>query len=280
MIQTLAQSLDGVENLSGFAEVSQSPIGRNNNSNPVTFIQIWNKVRKLFADLPEAKRLQLTAGHFSFNSDGACPECGGSGRMAIFPGAAMKIYKTCEECKGSRYNETALKVRYKGKTISDVLDLQVSEAVTFFQEHKGIISTLEVMERIGMGYMTLGQPTSTMSGGESQRLKLAKEIGKKRKGNILYVMDEPTTGLSLYDTAQLIALLDELVSNGNSVLVIEHNHEVLACCDWLIELGPEGGSGGGNVMATGSPQDLLDNPVSITGKYLIRKGKERSGVMT
>ncbi|MWV45521.1 excinuclease ABC subunit UvrA [Paenibacillus sp. HJL G12] len=267
-IETIAESLDGVEYLSGFAEVSQAPIGRNNNSNPITFIKIWDKIRKLFAEEPEARRLHLSAGHFSFNSEGACSECGGSGRKAIFPGATMKIYTTCGECKGKRYNDEALKVRYKGKTISEILDLQVSEAVSFFKEHKAIVSTLEVMERIGMGYITLGQPTSTMSGGEAQRLKLAKEIGKKRNGNILYVMDEPTTGLSLYDTAQLIKLLNELVASGNSVIVIEHNHEVLESCDWIIELGPEGGAGGGRVIAEGSPQALKNNPDSITGKYL------------
>ncbi|MZQ81401.1 excinuclease ABC subunit UvrA [Paenibacillus sp. 5J-6] len=270
-IETKAEGLDGLEYLSGFTEVSQAPIGRNVNSSPITYIKIWDKIRKLFADQPEARRLQLSAGHFSFNSEGACQACSGSGRNAIFPGAHMKIYTTCGKCKGKRYKEEVLKVRYKGKTISEILDLQVSEAVSFFKEYRVIVNTLEVMKRIGMGYITLGQPTSTMSGGEAQRLKLAKEIGKQRKGNILYVMDEPTTGLSLYDTAQLIKLLNELVSKGNSVIVIEHNLEVLEVCDWLIELGPEGGAKGGRVIAEGSPQSLKNNPGSITGKYFTLK---------
>ncbi|PEW10112.1 excinuclease ABC subunit UvrA [Bacillus cereus] len=270
LIETIAERLDGVEYLSGFAEVSQAPIGRNINSNPITFTKIWDKIRKLFAEQPEAKNLNLTAGHFSFNSKGACPECGGSGRKAIFPGSSMKMYTTCEECKGKRYNEESLTVRYKGKNISEILDMQVSEAIPLFKDNKSIISILEVMERIGMGYITLGQPTSTMSGGEAQRLKLSKEIGKQRKGNILYVLDEPTTGLSLYDTAQLIKLLNELVENGNSVIVIEHNHEVLESCDWIIELGPEGGAGGGRIIAEGAPQTLKKDPNSITGRYLER----------
>ncbi|MCY8910323.1 excinuclease ABC subunit A [Bacillus atrophaeus] len=270
LVETIAEKLDGVEHLSGFAEVSQAPIGRSINSNPITFTKTWDKIRKLFAEQPEAKRLNLTAGHFSFNSKGACPECGGSGRKAIFPSSSIKMYTTCEECKGKRYNEESLTVRYKGKNISEVLDMQISEAVSLFKDEQSIVSVLKVMERIGMGYITLGQPTSTMSGGEVQRLKLAKEIGKKRKGNILYVLDEPTTGLSLYDTAQLIKLLNELVEQGNSVIVIEHNHEVLESCDWIIELGPEGGAEGGRIIAEGAPQDLKKNPNSITGKYLER----------
>lgn len=281
LIETVAESLDGVEYISGFAEVSQAPIGRNINSNPITFIKIWDKIRKLFAAQPEAKRLKLSAGHFSFNSKGACPECGGSGRKAMLPGGSMKMYTTCRVCNGKRYNDEALAVTYKGKNISEILEMRVSEAVTLFADNKPIVSTLKVMERIGMGYITLGQPTSTMSGGEAQRLKLAKEIGKQRKGNILYVLDEPTTGLSLYDTAQLIKLLDELVANGNSVLVIEHNHEVLEACDWLIELGPEGGEGGGMIVAQGTPQDLKENPNSVTGKYLnAGVGKEQDLVGT
>lgn len=268
LMETIAEKLDGVENISGFAEVSQAPIGRNINSNPVTFIKIWDKIRKLFAEEPEAKRLNLSAGHFSFNSDGACQACSGSGRKAVFPGGSLKMYTTCGKCKGKRYNKEALTVRYKGKNISEILNVQISEAVSIFQGNKAIVRTLEVMERIGMGYITLGQPTSTMSGGEAQRLKLAKEIGKQRKGNILYVMDEPTTGLSLYDTAQLIKLLDELIKSGNSMIVIEHNHEVLESCDWIIELGPEGGRGGGKIIAEGTPRELEKNSNSLIGKYL------------
>ena len=267
-VETTVEGLDGVENITDFAEVSQAPIGRNINSNLMTFLKIWDKVRKVFAEQPGAKVFNLSAGHFSFNSDGACPACGGSGRKTIFPGTTMKMYTVCEECKGKRFNKTALSVTYKGKNISEVLEMQVSEAAVFFKDYPGIVSSLRLLDKIGMGYITLGQPTTSMSGGEAQRLKLAKEIGRKRRGNVLYVLDEPTTGLSMYDTAKLITLLDELVKEGNSIIVIEHNLDLLRACDWIIELGPEGGVKGGNVIAQGSPESLKDNQNSITGKYL------------
>ncbi len=260
--------IEGVEFIKGYSDVSQAPIGRNNNSNPMTFIKVWDKIRKLFAEQPIAKELDLTAGHFSFNSKGACEECGGSGRKAVFPDGSMMMYTTCNACKGKRFNDETMSVTYKGKSIADVLEMQISEAIPFFEGIKSILSPLEIMVRIGMGYLSLGQPTSTMSGGEIQRLKLAKEIGKQRNGNILYVLDEPTTGLSMYDTAQLIKLLDELLVNGNSVIVIEHNLDILKSCDWIIELGPEGGTGGGTIIAQGSPEKLKENPHSVTGKYL------------
>jgi len=275
LVETVADKLVGAEVISGFAEVSQAPIGKNINSNPLTFIKIWDKVRKIFAQQPKAIAQNLTAGHFSFNSEGACPECGGSGRKTIFPGGSMKMYTTCNVCKGKRYNEEALSVTYKGKNVAEILDMQISEAIPLFEDNKAIVSTLTIMEEIGMSYIKLGQPTSTMSGGESQRLKLAKEIGRHRKGSILYIMDEPTTGLSLYDTAQLIKLMNDLVANGNSVIVIEHNHEVLESCDWIIELGPEGGEAGGRIIAEGSPDELKKNKNSIIGKYL-ELGKSKS----
>lgn len=268
LVETVAEKLEGIENLSGFAEVSQAPIGRNVNSNPASYIGIWDKIRKLFAQQPNALRQELTAGHFSFNSKGACSACGGSGREKIWLGGTIFIYKTCDQCHGKRYNEEALSVKYKDKTIVDILDTSVSEAVNLFANQPGITSILKIMDRIGMGYIKLGQPTPTLSGGESQRIKLAKEIGKRRKGNILYVLDEPTTGLSLYDTAKLIQLLDELVAKGNSVIVIEHDPAVLSVCDWIIELGPGGGAEGGQIIAEGSPQELKRNPKSVTGGYL------------
>ncbi len=266
--ETVAEKLEGMEHIAGFAEVSQAPIGRNMNSTPVSYIGIWDKIRKLFADQPEAIKQNLTAGHFSFNSQGACSVCGGSGREKIWLGGNFFLYNTCKECHGKRYNNEALSVSYKGKNIVDLLEMTVAEAVTFFGGNKTIISTLLVLERIGMGYIKLGQPTPTLSGGEAQRIKLAKEIGRQRKGNILYLLDEPTTGLSLYDTAKLIQLLDELVAKENSVIVIEHDPIVLSACDWIIELGPEGGTAGGNIIAEGSPQTLKRNPQSITGRYL------------
>lgn len=267
-IQTIADRLDGIEHISGFAEISQAPIGRNINSNPASYICICDKIRTLFAQQPEATSMELSAGHFSFNSKGACPGCGGSGHETVWLGGNLTINNTCAECHGKRFNDEALSVRYKGKNISEVLEMTVSEAVDFFGGHTGIISVLKVMDRIGMGYIKLGQPTPTLSGGEAQRIKLAREIGRRRKGNILYIMDEPTTGLSLYDTSKLILLMDELIIKGNSVIVIEHNPVILKTCDWIIELGPNGGAGGGKLIAEGSPQALKNNLESVTGRYL------------
>lgn len=271
-VETIAERIEGAGQISGYAEVSQAPIGRNTNSNPASYTGIWDKIRRLFAEQPEAKRQNLTAGHFSFNSKGACPVCGGSGREKIWLGGDFFIYKTCSGCHGKRYNDDALSVKYRNKNISDVLDLTVSEATGIFEDQKGIVSILKLMERIGMGYIKLGQPTPTLSGGEAQRIKLAKEIGRRRKGNILYVLDEPTTGLSSYDTAGLIRLLDELVAKGNSVIVIEHDPAILSVCDWIIELGPGGGAEGGKIIAEGSPASLKKNPGSVTGRYLLCDG--------
>lgn len=268
VIQTVAEKLEGTEHLSGYAEVSQAPIGRNVTSNPASYIGIWDKIRKLFASQPDALKMGLAAGHFSFNSQGACSVCEGSGQERIWLGGDTFIHKTCSGCHGKRYNDEALSVKYKDRSIFDVLEMSVSEAVGFFEDQPAIAAMLKILDRIGMGYIELGQPTPTLSGGESQRIKLAKEIGRRRKGNILYVLDEPTTGLSLYDTAKLIQLLDELVAKGNSVLVIEHDPQVLSVCDWLVELGPKGGAKGGRVIAEGTPVELKNNPKSVTGAYL------------
>ncbi|MDY6934917.1 MAG: excinuclease ABC subunit UvrA [Spirochaetota bacterium] len=267
-IETVADKMEGLEHITGYAEVSQAPIGRHMNSNPVSYIGIWDKIRKLFARQPEAICKQLSSGHFSFNSKGACSVCGGSGRERIWLGGNLNIYNTCRKCHGKRYNDEALSIRYKDKNISQILEMHVSEAITFFEDNQGIISTLFVLERIGMEYIELGQPAPTLSGGEAQRIKLAKEIGRRRRGNILYVLDEPTTGLSLYDTTKLILLLDELVAKGNSVIVIEHDPVVLSVCDWIVELGPGGGTEGGRIIAEGMPQSLKTNSKSIIGRYL------------
>lgn len=268
IIEMIADKLEGVEHISGYVEISQDPIGRHMNSNPASYIGIWSKIRKLFAAQPDAKRHGITAGHFSFNSKGSCSVCNGSGREKMWLGANLNIYKTCQGCNGKRYSDEALSITYKNKTISDILEMSVSESVTFFEDKPSIISTLEVMEQIAMGYIKLGQPTPTLSGGEAQRIKLAKEIGRRRRGNILYVLDEPTVGLSLYDTAKLIQLLDQLVAKGNSVIVIEHDLDVLSACDWIIELGPDSGINGGMIIAEGQPMILNENPASITGQFL------------
>ena len=267
-VETRADRLEGASHITGFAEIGQAPIGRNMNSIPATYIGIWDKIRKLFAQQPHAVRNDLSAGHFSFNSKGACPSCGGSGQETIWLGGNQSISKTCSECHGKRYGEETLAVTYQGRNIFEVLEMTVSEAVDFFQDQRAIFPILQVMDRIGMGYIKLGQPTPTLSGGEAQRIKLAKEIGKRRTGNILYVMDEPTTGLSLYDTAKLVSLVEELVAKGNSVIVVEHDPDFLKVCDWIIELGPGGGVHGGRLIAQGAPAVLRDNPQSLTGRYL------------
>ncbi|MCD2346805.1 excinuclease ABC subunit UvrA [Clostridium guangxiense] len=266
--QSNKNKLEGIKNISGYAEISQAPIGKNMNSNPVSYIGIWDKIRSLFANEPEAIKQNLIAGHFSFNSKGACTTCGGSGYEKIWLTSNLSIDKICCKCHGKKFNDDALSIKYKNKNIHDILEMSVSEAVDFFGDDQSIIKTLKVLDQIGMGYIKLGQPTPTLSGGEAQRIKLAKEIGKKQKGNILYVLDEPTTGLSSYDTAKLIGLLDELIANGNSVIVVEHNIDVLKTCDWIIELGPEGGEKGGYIIGEGSPKALKENSKSITGRYL------------
>ncbi|MBC8060349.1 MAG: excinuclease ABC subunit UvrA [Clostridiaceae bacterium] len=263
-----AKGIAGVERISGFAKISQEPIGRSVNSTPASYIGIWDKIRELFAKQPEAKIRNMSAGHFSFNSKGACQDCGGSGNERIFLTFDFYVDKLCQMCHGKRFNEESLSVDYNGKTIADVLAMSISEAISFFSDQNSIVKPLCILEQMGMGYLTLGQPSSSLSGGEAQRVKLAKELGRQLKVNMLYVLDEPTTGLSLYDTALLLQLLNQLVVSGNSVIVIEHNVEVLKNCDYVIELGPEGGDKGGEIIAKGTPQQLRDNPNSKTGRYL------------
>ena len=264
----LAEKLDGMADIAGYSEVSQAPIGRRSISNPASYVNIWSKIRMLFAQLPLAEQRQYTPGHFSFNAKGACPECKGKGYERFWLGGNSFVTNVCAQCHGNRYMDEILDVTYQDTNIVDVLKMSVTEAGTLFKDTPSILAMLSVLEQTGMGYITLGQPSSTLSGGEAQRIKLAKEIGRRRKGDILYVLDEPTTGLSLYDTANLLALLDTLVKRGNSVIVIEHDPTVLSYCDWLIELGPGGGVEGGEIIAQGSPWDLKQDPRSQTGPYL------------
>jgi len=210
----------------------------------------------------------MDAGYFSFHSKGACPDCSGSGYDRIFLTADFSVDRPCKTCRGKRFMEESLLVEYRGRTITDVLEMSITEAVSFFADQSRIVKPLRVLEQMGMGYLTLGQPTSSLSGGEAQRIKLAKELGKQHKGNMLYVLDEPTTGLSVYDTVLLLKLLDKLVEDGNSVIVIEHNTEVLKNCDYIIELGPEGGNLGGEIIAMGTPEQIIEQQKSKTGRYL------------
>lgn len=264
-----ASGIAGVERICSFAKISQEPIGKSASSTPASYIGIWDKIRELFAKQPEAKIRNMDAGYFSFHSKGACPDCGGSGYERIFLTSDFSVDKLCPTCHGKRFQEESLLVKYKGKTITDVLEMSIAQAVFFFADQSSIAKPLRILEQMGMGYLTLGQPTSSLSGGEAQRVKLAKELGKQRGGNMLYVLDEPTTGLSLYDTALLLKLLDQLVTNGSSVIIIEHNIDVLKNCDYIIELGPEGGDMGGEMIAKGTPEQLIVNPNSKTGRYLI-----------
>jgi excinuclease ABC subunit A len=268
MPSPVAEKLDGMAHIAGYSQVSQAPIGRRSISNPASYVNIWSRIRKLFAQQPLAEQRRYTPGHFSFNAKGACPECKGRGHERFWLGGNSFVTSLCPQCQGKRYLDEILDVTYQGANIVDVLNMSVAEAGTLFRDTPSIHAMLSVLEQTGMGYITLGQPTATLSGGEAQRIKLAKEIGRRRKGNILYVLDEPTTGLSLYDTANLLALLDTLVKQGNSVIVIEHDPTVLSYCDWLIELGPGGGVEGGEIIAEGSPLDLKQNPRSQTGPFL------------
>ncbi len=268
MPSPVAEKLDGMAHIAGYSQVSQAPIGRRSISHPASYVNIWSKIRKLFAQQPLAEQRQYTPGHFSFNAKGACPECNGKGSERFWLGGNSFVTSLCTQCHGKRYLDEILDVTYQGANIVNVLNMSVTDAGTLFRDTPSIHAMLSVLEQTGMGYIRLGQPTATLSGGEAQRIKLAKEIGRRRKGNILYVLDEPTTGLSLYDTANLLALLDTLVKKGNSVIVIEHDPTVLSYCDWLIELGPGGGVEGGEIIAQGSPFDLKGNPHSQTGRFL------------
>jgi excinuclease ABC subunit A len=268
MPSPVAEKLDGMAHIAGYSQVSQAPIGRRSISNPASYVDIWGKIRKLFAQQPLAQQRRYTPSHFSFNAEGACPECKGKGSERFWLGGGSLVTSLCSRCHGNRYSGEILDVTYRGASIVDVLNMSVAEAAMLFEDTPPIRAMLGVLEQTGMGYITLGQPSSTLSGGEAQRIKLAKEIGRRRKGNILYVLDEPTTGLSLHDTTNLLTLLDTLVKQGNSVVVIEHDPTVLSYCDWLIELGPGGGVEGGEIMAEGSPLDLKQNPRSQTGPFL------------
>ncbi len=261
--------VEGWENINGVIVVNQKPISRVRTSTPCSFIGIWDKIRNLFAKTVEAKKRKFTAGHFSYNSErGRCPACKGQGVQDLQVSFLTSFEIPCKECKGSRYKPEILEVKYKGKSIAEVLEMTVNEAAGLFKAQENISKVLKILDEIGMGYIELGQPAPTLSGGEAQRIKLAKELGKTRKGNALYILDEPTVGLSFYDTIKLVDLLERLVQEDNSVLIIEHDPEILSYCDYLIELGPDGGPKGGEIIAEGTPKDIILNNKSKTGPYL------------
>ena len=262
-------SISGVEHVDKVIHVDQSPIGRTPRSNPATYTGVFDHVRKLFAQTPEAKMRGYQPGRFSFNvKGGRCEACSGDGTLKIEMNFLPDVYVPCEVCHGARYNRETLEVRYKGKTIAEVLDMAIEEAVEFFEAIPAIARHLRTQVDVGLGYVRLGQSAPTLSGGEAQRVKLAAELQKRSTGKTLYVLDEPTTGLHFEDIRKLLGVLGRLVDAGNSVIVIEHNLDVIKTADWLIDMGPEGGSGGGTLIAEGTPEDLAKHPDSHTGRFL------------
>ncbi len=262
-------AVEGEEYLDKVISIDQSPIGRTPRSNPATYTNLFNDIRDLFASLPEAKARGYGPGRFSFNTKGGrCEACCGDGVLKIEMHFLADVYVPCEVCRGKRYNRETLEVRYKGKSISDVLDMTVDEALPFFSALPRIAARLQTLQDVGLGYVKLGQSSTTLSGGEAQRVKLATELSKRSTGRTIYILDEPTTGLHADDVKKLLAVLQRLVDSGNTVLVIEHNLDVIKCADYLIDLGPEGGVGGGTVVAAGTPEQVADTPASYTGQYL------------
>ena len=263
------ERIDGIEHLNKAIVIDQSPIGRTPRSNPATYTGIFNNIRELFANQPEAQVRGYKAGRFSFNvKGGRCEKCQGDGVLKIEMHFLPDVFVTCDVCHGKRYNREALEVKYKGKTISDVLDMTVDEAVEFFDSLPLISGKLKTLQEVGLGYIRLGQPATTFSGGEAQRIKLATELGRRSTGKTLYILDEPTTGLHSDDVKRLLSILQRLVDGGNSMIIIEHNLDVIKSADWIIDMGPEGGQGGGRVVATGTPEDVAKNTNSETGRYL------------
>ena len=249
--------------------VDQSPIGRPPRSNPATYTGVFDNIRKLFAETNEAKIRGYTPGRFSFNGKGGrCEACSGDGTLKIEMNFLPDVYVPCETCHGKRYNRETLEVHYKGKTIADVLEMPVEEAAEFFAAFTPIARHLNTLVDVGLGYIRLGQPATTLSGGEAQRVKLAAELQKRSNGRSIYVLDEPTTGLHFEDIRKLLAVLQSLVNKGNTVITIEHNLDVIKCADWIIDMGPEGGDGGGAVIAEGTPESVAGVASSHTGRFI------------
>ena len=262
-------SIEGIELIDKVINVDQSPIGRTPRSNPATYTGVFNSIRDLFAQLPEAKIRGWKAGRFSFNAKGGrCEECAGNGYKTIQMHFMPDVYVPCEACSGQRYNRETLEVRFKGKTIADVLDMTVNQAVEFFESQPYILRKIKTIQDVGLGYIKLGQSSTSLSGGESQRIKLATELARPSTGKTLYILDEPTTGLHFEDIRVLMGVLRRLVDKGNTVVIIEHNLDVIRACDWLIDMGPEGGKHGGTVVAYGTQEDLRQCAKSVTGRYL------------
>lgn len=263
------KAIKGIENIDKVVTVDQAPIGKSPRSNPATYTNVFANIRNLFVELPEAKIRGYKPGRFSFNmSGGRCDVCKGNGYRSIEMNFLPNVLVPCEACHGQRYNRETLEVRFKGKSIADVLDMTINQAVEFFENMPSILSKIKVLQDVGLGYIKLGQPSSTLSGGESQRVKLATELSKKDTGKTLFILDEPTTGLHFEDIRILMGVLNKLVDWGNTVLVIEHNLDVIKCADYIVDMGPEGGKNGGKIIAVGTPEEICESKDSITGRFL------------
>lgn len=263
------KAIKGIENIDKVVTVDQAPIGKSPRSNPATYTNVFANIRNLFVELPEAKIRGYKPGRFSFNmSGGRCDVCKGNGYRSIEMNFLPNVLVPCEACHGQRYNRETLEVRFKGKSIADVLDMTINQAVEFFDNMPSILSKIKVLQDVGLGYIKLGQPSSTLSGGESQRVKLATELSKKDTGKTLFILDEPTTGLHFEDIRILMGVLNKLVDRGNTVLVIEHNLDVIKCADYIVDMGPEGGKNGGKIIAVGTPEEICESKDSLTGKFL------------
>lgn len=249
--------------------IDQSPIGRTPRSNPSTYIKMFDDVRKIFATTKEAQVRGYSEGRFSFNvKGGRCEDCRGEGVIKIEMNFLPDVFVECETCRGKRYNEDTLDITYRGFNIAEILDMDVNRAVDFFENHPSIHRKLQTLQDVGLGYVKLGQPSTQLSGGESQRIKLTKELAKFKSGHTIYILDEPTTGLHFEDIRKLLLVMNRLVDKGNSMFVIEHNLDVIKCCDWLIDMGPEGGDLGGEVVITGTPEEVANCEKSYTGRFL------------
>jgi excinuclease ABC subunit A len=263
------QKVEGLEHIDKVIAIDQSPIGRTPRSNPATYTEVYTEIRQLYTKVPEAQIRGYKPGRFSFNvAGGRCETCEGSGLRKIDMGFLPDIFVTCEDCNGKRFNRETNEIRYKGKSIAEVLDMTIDESVDFFENIPKIFRKLKTLQDVGLGYITLGQQSTTLSGGEAQRVKLATELSKKDTGNTFYILDEPTTGLHFEDVKVLLDVLTKLTNHGNTILVIEHNLDVIKVADHVIDIGPEGGRHGGEIVAKGTPEQVAKNKKSLTGKYL------------
>ncbi len=261
--------IDGLDQLDKIIDIDQSPIGRTPRSNPATYTDLFAPIRDWFAELPESRARGYKSGRFSFNvKGGRCEACQGDGVLKIEMHFLPDVFVTCDTCKGARYNRETLDIKFRGKSIAEVLDMTVDEAVAYFSAQPRIRDRLSILQKVGLGYVKLGQQATTLSGGEAQRIKLSKELARRATGRTLYILDEPTTGLHFEDVRKLLEVLHALVDQGNSVVVIEHNLEVIKTADWVLDLGPEGGEGGGLIVAEGTPETGGRNPGSHTGRFL------------